>query len=230
MKLIGLIGGMTWESTLEYYRIMNEYVNEKLGGLHSVRCLLYSFDFADIGELQLKHKWWKLTKLLVSAAQTLEKSGAELIVICANTMHITADEVQNFIEIPILNIIDVIAQEILKNGLSKVGLLGTIYTMEEDFYKKRLSDKYGINIIIPKKDERKIINNIIYDELSQGIIKQSSKKRYIKIINNLISKKTEGIILGCTEIPFLIKKEDVNVPVFDSTSIHAKAAVDYALK
>lgn len=230
MKLIGLIGGMTWESTLEYYRIINESVKEKLGGLHSARCLLYSFDFADIEKLQLEHKWGDLTKLLVSAAQNLEKSGAELIVICTNTMHITADKVQEYIGIPILNIIDVTAEKILKNGLSRVGLLGTIFTMEENFYKKRLSEKYGIDVIIPSKAERNVINNIIYEELTLGIIKHSSRKKYIEIIDNLLSRKAEGIILGCTEIPLLIQKEDVKAPVFDTTSIHAKAAVRYALK
>jgi len=230
MKLIGLIGGMTWESTLEYYRIINESVKEKLGGLHSARCLLYSFDFADIEKLQLEHKWGDLTKLLVSATQNLEKSGAELIVICTNTMHITADKVQKYIGIPILNIIDVTAEKILKNGLSRVGLLGTIFTMEENFYKKRLSEKYGIDVIIPSKAERNVINNIIYEELTLGIIKHSSRKKYIETIDNLLSRKAEGIILGCTEIPLLIQKEDVKAPVFDTTSIHAKAAVRYALK
>jgi len=230
MKLIGLVGGMTWESTLEYYRIMNESVKEKLGEFHSARCLLYSFDFAPIAKLQEKRKWKKLTKLMETAAQTLERSGAELIVICANTMHIMADEIQNYISIPILNIIDVTAEEVLKNGLSSVGLLGTIFTMEEDFYKKRLSEKYGIDVIIPSKVGRKVINSIIYRELSLGIIKNSSKEKYIEIINDLLSRNAEGIILGCTEIPLLIKPDDSILPVFDTTRIHAKAGVEFALK
>ena len=230
MKFIGLIGGMTWKSTLEYYHIMNESVKEKLGGLHSVKCILYSFDFESIAELQIKRKWKKLTQLMITATQTLEKSGAEFIVICANTMHLMADEVQKKINIPILNIIDVTAEEILRQRLHKVGLLGTKFTMEEEFYKKRMTDKFGIDIIIPNKDEREIINSIIYKELSFGIIKKSSRAKYIEIIDDLLSRDAEGIVLGCTEIPLLIKKDDVNAPVFDTTSLHAKAAVEYALK
>ena len=230
MKKIGLIGGMTWESTLEYYRIINESVKEKLGGLHSADCILCSFDFAYIEKLQIKRKWRELTNLMIDAAQTLEKTGAEFIVICANTMHKTADEIQDNIRIPILHITDVTADEIIRKGLKKVGLLGTIFTMEEDFYKKRLKDKYDIDTIIPSKDEREIINDIIYKELSHGITKQSSKENYIEIINNMLSRKAEGIILGCTEIPLLIKQKDVNSPVFDTTMIHAKAAVEYAIK
>jgi aspartate racemase len=230
MKKIGLIGGMTWESTLEYYRIINESVKEKLGGLHSADCILCSFDFAYIEKLQIKRKWRELTNLMIDAAQTLEKTGAEFIVICANTMHKTADEIQDNIRIPILHITDVTAEEIIRKGLKKVGLMGTIFTMEEDFYKKRLKDKYDIDTIIPSKDEREIINDIIYKELSHGITKQSSKENYIEIINNMLSRKAEGIILGCTEIPLLIKQKDVNSPVFDTTMIHAKAAVEYAIK
>ena len=230
MKKIGLIGGMTWESTLEYYRIMNESVKEKLGGLHSADCVLFSFDFANIEKLQIRRKWGELTNLMIDAAQILEKIGAEFIVICTNTMHKMADETQSSIEIPILHITDVTAEEIMGKGLTKVGLLGTIFTMEEDFYKKRLKDKYGIDTIIPSKDEREIINNIIYKELSHGITKQSSKEKYIEIINNMLSRKAEGIILGCTEIPLLIKQKDVNPPVFDTTMIHAKEAVEYATK
>jgi len=230
MKKIGLIGGMTWESTLEYYRIINESVKEKLGGLHSADCVLFSFDFANIEKLQIRRKWGELTNLMIDAAQILEKIGAEFIVICTNTMHKMADETQSSIEIPILHITDVTAEEIIEKGLTKVGLLGTIFTMEENFYKKRLKDKYGIDTIIPSKNEREIINNIIYKELSHGITKQSSKEKYIEIINNMLSRKAEGIILGCTEIPLLIKQKDVNSPVFDTTMIHAKAAVEYATK
>ena len=230
MKKIGLIGGMTWESTLEYYRIINESVKEKLGGLHSADCILCSFDFANIEKLQIKRKWRELTNLMIDAAQILEKTGAEFIVICANTMHKMADEIQDNIRIPILHITDVTADEIIKKGCRTVGLLGTKITMEEDFYKKKLKEKYDIDIIIPNKGEREIINNIIYKELSQGITRRSSKEKYIEIINNLLSQEAEGIILGCTEIPLLIKQKDVIAPVFDTTMIHAKAAVDYALK
>ena len=230
MRKIGLIGGMTWKSTLEYYRIINEYVKEKLGGLHSANCIIYSFDFAYIEELQLNHNWSELTRLMISAAKTLEKAGAEFIVICANTMHKTADEIQDNIRIPLLHIINVTAEEIIKKGFRKIGLIGTKFTMEEDFYKNKFKEEYNINVIIPKIEEREIINNIIYHELSLGIIKKSSKEQYVEIIRNLFSIGAEVVVLGCTEIPLLIKQKDVNVPVIDTTKLHAKAAVEFALK
>ena len=230
MKTIGLIGGTTWVSTLEYYRIINETVKEKLGGLHSAKCLLYSFDFDIIGKYQMKNQWQKLTELMISASQNLEKSGADFIVICANTMHKTSDEIESNISIPVLNIIDATAEEITKKRVKKVGLLGTQFTMEEDFFKKRLTQNYDIEVIIPDKKDRNIVTNIIYNELSKGFINPASKHKYLKIIDSLLNKNAEGIILGCTEIPLLIKQEDVKIPVFDTTCIHAKAAVEYALK
>lgn len=230
MRKIGLIGGMTWKSTLEYYRIINEYVKEKLGGLHSANCIIYSFDFAYIEELQLNHNWSELTRLMISAAKTLEKAGAEFIVICANTMHKTADEIQDNIRIPLLHIINVTAEKIIKKGFRKIGLIGTKFTMEEDFYKNKFKEEYNINVIIPKIEERESINNIIYHELSLGIIKKSSKEQYVEIIRNLFSIGAEVVVLGCTEIPLLIKQKDVNVPVIDTTKLHAKAAVEFALK
>lgn len=229
MKTIGLIGGTTWLSTIEYYRIINETVKEKLGGAHSAHCILYSVDF---DEFIIKHegKWDEIAVLFIEIAKKLERSGADFLLICANTLHKIADEIQDNINIPILHIVDVTAQEILKKGLSKVGLIGTEYTMEENFYKQRLKEKFNIETIVPDPNERKIIHNIIFDELTYEIIKQSSRDKYIKIINGLISRGAEGIILGCTEIPLLIKENDVDTIIFDTTSIHAKAAVEYALK
>jgi len=229
MKKIGLIGGTTWISTLEYYRIINETIEEKLGGLHSAHCILYSVDF---DEFILKHKgkWEEISVLFVDIAKKLERSGADFLILCANTLHIIADDIQNNINIPLLRITDVTAEKIIESGLKKVGLLGTIYTMEDEFYKSRLKKKFNIETIIPESEDRNIINNVIINELSHEIIKKSSKQNFIKIIDKLVINGAEGIILGCTEIPMLIKKSDVNVPIFNTTFIHAKAAVDYALK
>ena len=229
MKVIGLIGGTSWISTLEYYRIINETVKEKLGGAHSAHCILYSIDFDEV-ILQREGKWDEITKSFTSYAKKLEQSGADFIIICANTMHIIADEIQKSIKIPILHIVDVTAEKIIERGLKKVGLLGTKLTMEKQFYKKRLKEKFNIDILVPETKEREIIQDIIFNELTHEIIKQSSKQMFIKIINNLFSKGAEGIILGCTEIPLLIKKSDLDTPVFDTTTIHARAAVEYALK
>ena len=230
MRTIGLIGGMSWESSLEYYRIMNETVKEKLGLLHSAKCILYSFDFEDVARLQHEREWEKLTKMMIEAAQILEKAGADFIVICANTMHKMAEDIQNKINIPILHIADATSKKILEKNIKRVGLLGTKFTMEEDFYKGRLIDKYEIKVIIPNEEERQIVHKVIYNELCLGKINQSSKKKFKKIIQNLISNGAEGIMLGCTEIPLLIKQEDVEVPLFDTTTIHAKYAVENALK
>ena len=229
MKKIGLIGGTTWISTLEYYRIINETIEEKLGGLHSAHCILYSVDF---DEFILKHKgkWEEISVLFVDIAKKLERSGADFLILCANTLHIIADDIQNNINIPLLRITDVTAEKIIESGLKKVGLLGTIYTMEDEFYKSRLKKKFNIETIIPESEDRNIINNVIINELSHEIIKKSSKQNFIKIIDKLVINGAEGIILGCTEIPMLIKKSDVNVPIFNTTFIHAKAAVEYALK
>jgi len=230
MKTIGLIGGMSWESTLEYYRIINETVKEKLGKNHSAKCLLYSVDFAEVGKLQHEGKWNELAQLMVNAAQRLEKGDADFIIICANTMHKVAEDVQNNVNIPILHIVDAVAEKILAKGLAKVGLLGTKFTMEEDFYKKRLNEKFAIDVIIPDTKEMEIIHNVVYNELCQGVINPASREKFKEVIKNLNVKGAEGVILGCTEIPLLIKQEDVEIPVFDTTSIHAKAAVELALK
>ena len=230
MKTIGLIGGMSWESSSEYYRIINETIKEKLGGLHSAKCILYSVDFEDIANLQHQGKWEELTKLMIDFAQTLERAGADLIVICTNTMHKMAEEIQNNINIPLLHIVDVTAEKIIEKGLSKLGLLGTEFTMEEDFYKKRLKERYNLDVIIPSDNDRKIIDNIIYNELCLGVRKESSKEKFKEVIKKLISDGADGLILGCTEIPLLISQEDVEASLFDTTTIHSKAAVEFALK
>lgn len=230
MKVIGLIGGMSWKSTLEYYRIINETVKERLGELHSAKCIIYSFDFAEIEELQRKGRWNRLTEMLIEAAQKLESCGAGLIVICSNTMHKLADKVQAEINIPLIHIIDVTAEKILERNIRYVGLLGTRFTMEEPFYRRRLEEKYSIKVVIPNLEERKIVDRVIFKELVLGVIKQASKKKFKQIIYSLMSRGAEGIILGCTEIPLLIRQEDVNVPLFDTITIHAKAAVEFALE
>ena len=230
MKTIGLIGGMSWESTSEYYKIINKTIKEKLGGLHSARCIMYSVDFEEIADLQHKGEWQKLTQLMINFAQRLEAAGADFIVICTNTMHKMAEEVQDTINIPLLHIADATAERIIGQGLRKPGLLGTKFTMEEDFYKQRLKEVHNINVIIPSHTDREIIDSIIYNELCRGIIKESSKEKFKEIIGKLISVGADGLILGCTEIPLLISQQDVEVPLFDTTTIHSQAAVEFALK
>ena len=229
MKTIGLIGGITWESTLEYYRIINEAVKLKLGDLYSAKLLLYSFNFAELLKLQQHSGWESISEKFIEAAETLQTAGAEIILICANTMHQVYDSVKEKIPTPILHITDVTAKEILKTDIRKVGLLGTKYTMEEDFYKDRLQN-FNIDSIIPDKNERELINKIIYNELCKGIFSIKSKKVFIEIIDNLHNRGSDGIILGCTEIPLLINEQDVKIPIFNTTLIHAAAAVNYALK
>ena len=229
MKTMGLIGGMSWESSLEYYRIVNETVKEKLGGLHSCKCLMYSVDFGVIEALQHQNKWDELTKLMIEAAQNLKHGGADFIVICTNTMHKMAPEIETATGLNVLHIADVTGAAISKDQIQKVGLLGTRFTMEGDFYKKRLKDNYDIEVIIPEDADRQIIHDIIYNELCLGIIKDDSRQKYIDIINKLCANGAEGIILGCTEIPLLIKQSDVLIPVYDTTKIHAESAVEFAL-
>lgn len=229
MKTIGLIGGMSFESTLEYYRIINETVRLKLGKLHSAKCLMYSVDFEKIEILQHENKWDELTEIMVDIAKKLKNAGADFIVICTNTMHKMAEEIEEKAQIKVLHIAEAAGKEIIKRNMKKVGLLGTSFTMEQDFYKKVLKDNFNIDVIIPSKEEREIIHKVIYNELCNGIINEESKDKYIKIINNLVSKGAEGIILGCTEIPLLIKKEDVEVSIFDTTTIHSISAAEFAL-
>jgi aspartate racemase len=230
MKTIGLIGGMSWESSIEYYKVINETIRAKLGGFHSAKCIMYSVDFAEIEPLQHQGKWKETTQILISAARSVEAGGADFVIFCTNTMHKVADEVQKKIRIPILHIADAMAKTIKDQALTKVGLLGTKFTMEEDFYKGRLSQKHHLQIIIPPPEDREVVHRIIYEELCMGEIKPSSKTRYLEIIERLAKNGAEGIILGCTEIGLLVKKEDTRVPLFDTTKIHAMAAVEYALE
>ncbi|GJJ26552.1 aspartate/glutamate racemase family protein [Bacillus velezensis] len=228
MKTIGLIGGMSWESSAEYYRIINEEIKKKLGGLHSAKCLLYSVDFKEIEHYQSVGAWDKAGEALGQVARSLEKAGADFIVICTNTMHKVLGYIQEMITIPILHIADATAEQIIRQDIRSVGLLGTKYTMEQDFYKSRIAS-HDINVIVPDDEERELINNIIYQELCLGEIKQSSKNIYKKIMNNLVDRGAEGIILGCTEIGLLVKAEDSKVPLFDTTLIHAQKAVNKSL-
>lgn len=230
MKTIGLIGGMSWESSLEYYRIINEEVKNKLGGLHSAKSLMYSVDFEEIERVQHQEKWDEATQLMIDAAQRLEKGGADFVLICSNTMHKMADEVQRNIEIPLLHIADATAEKIKEAGFKKIGLTGTKFTMEEDFYKGRLIKKYDLDVIIPGEEERQTVDDIIYKELCLGVIKPSSRDQFRKIIHNFVKNGAQAIILGCTEIPLLVKQEDIEVRLFDTTRIHAESAVEYALK
>jgi aspartate racemase len=229
MKIIGLIGGMSWESSLEYYRIINERIREKLEGLHSAKSLMYSVDFEEVEKLQRLGKWGEATELMIDAAKKLERGGADFIVICTNTMHKMAEEMQQKIQIPILHIADSTAEKIKAAGYKKIGLLGTKFTMEENFYKGRLIEKYNLEVLIPDEAERQFVHDVIYKELCLGIVQQNSKNRFKTIIENLSNNGAEAVILGCTEIPLLIKQEDVAVPLFDTTRIHAESAVDFAL-
>ena len=229
LKTIGLIGGMSWESTVTYYKIINETVKEKLGGLHSAKCILYSVDFQEIEECQANGNWEKSGEILGEAANNLEKAGADFIVICTNTMHKVVDQIKEKISIPILHIAEMTAEKILEKGLKNIALLGTKYTMEQDFYKSKLIEK-GINVIIPDKNDIEIINEVIYDELCLGTINSDSKKKFLEIVDKLRSKGAEGIILGCTEIGLLIKNEDTDVPLFDTAIIHAEQAAIYSIK
>jgi aspartate racemase len=229
MKTIGLIGGMSWESSLEYYRLINQAVHAKLGGFHSAKSLMISVDFAEIETMQQKGQWAEAAQVLVSAAMGLEQGGADFVILCTNTMHKVAGEIEARLNIPFLHIADATAQKITDLGIYKVGLLGTRFTMEEDFYKSRLSQRYGLEVMIPNAGEREIVHRVIYGELVNGIIRLASKAQYIDIIDRLVSNGTEAVILGCTEIGLLVKDGDCRVPLFDTTRIHAEAAVEYAL-
>ena len=229
MKVIGLIGGMSWESTAEYYRIINETVKERLGGHHSAKILLYSVNFSELVELQQDGRWQEATEFICEAARRVELGGADCILICTNTMHKMAAEVQRAVVIPLLHIADATAMEIKKKGIGQVALLGTKYTMEEEFYKGRLRMKYGFEVLIPPEEDRNIVNQIIYDELCLGKIEEESKRHFVRIINSLRERGGEGVILGCTEISLLIKDKDSPLELFDTTTIHARAAVDFAL-
>ena len=229
MKTIGLIGGMSWESTVSYYRIINETVKVHLGGLHSAKILLYSVDFDEIESCQSSGDWNKAAVLLADSAQRLEKGGADFIVICTNTMHKLVPQIQQVINIPVLHIAEVTADELVEHNIRKVGLLGTKYTMTQDFYKNKLIER-GIDIIVPDGEDINTVNYIIYNELCCGLISQTSKEKYLEIISKLQKCGAEAIILGCTEIGLLIKQEDISLPVFDTTLIHAQKAAMLAIE
>ena len=228
MKTIGIIGGLTWYSTVEYYKLLNELVNKRLGGAHAAKIILYSVDFAEIKILTAQEDWKGIAAIMCKAAKSIELAGADCLMIGANTMHNVADEIEAAINIPIIHIAEATAAVIKNRGLKKVALLGTKYTMQMDFYKNKLADK-SIETVIPGASDIEFINNSIYNEFSKGIFLPETKRKYLRIINDLIQQGAEGFILGCTEIPILIKPEDCAVPVFDTGLIHSTAAVDFAL-
>jgi aspartate racemase len=229
MKVIGLIGGMSWESSAVYYKIINEKTKAHLGGVHSCQCLMYSVDFGEIAALQHKGDWAKLSEIMIDTAQRLERGGADFIVLCTNTMHKLADDIEANVSIPLVHIADVTAEAVKEKGMKKIGLLGTKFTMEHDFLKGRLLEKHGVESIIPNEPQRDIIHKIIYEELVKGIVTKESRLAYLTIINDLIAQGAEGIILGCTEIGLLISNEFTDAILFDTTEIHAVKAVQLTL-
>ena len=233
MKTIGIIGGVSWVSSIEYYRLMNEMVNKQLGGLHSAKILMYSIEFGNFSDeerLAEKGDWSLLNRTMIDAAQRLKRGGADFIVIASNTLNSRADDIQENVQIPVLHIADATGEKVNKSGIKTVALLGTKYTMEQNFYRDRLEKKYGLMVITPNETEREYINSVIFDELCAGKMYNKSRERFVQIINRLVDEDgVQGVILGCTEIPLLIKQRDVKVPVFDTMTIHAEAAVKYAL-
>ncbi len=228
MKTIGLLGGMSWESTAEYYRLLNEFTRERLGGLHSARCVLYSVDFAEIEQLQVQGRWDEAGEVLASAARSLEAAGADLVLLCTNTMHKVADQVQAAVSVPLLHLADATAEAVRAQGLRRVGLLGTAFTMEQDFYRGRLAAG-GLDVSVPDADGRALVHRVIYEELCLGVVREESRTAYREVIASLVAAGAEGIVLGCTEIELLVGTEDSPVPVFPTARIHAAAAVDAAL-
>jgi aspartate racemase len=230
VKIIGLIGGMSWESTVPYYRQINETIKERLGGLHSAKIILYSVDFHDIEQLQRAGDWEAAGAILAEAAHSLETAGASFLVLCTNTMHKVASSIEAAVTIPLLHIADPTAVEIKESGHSTVGLLGTRFTMEQEFYRDRLSERHGLRVIVPGPDDRETIHRIIYEELCLGIVTTDSRDAYRRIMANLTSQGAQAIILGCTEISLLVNQKDSEVPLFDTTGIHARAAAEEALR
>ena len=229
MKTIGLIGGLSWESSIEYYRIINQETQKRLGGLHSAKCLMHSFDFAEIEALQAAGDWKAATERMIAAARSLEGAGAGCIVICSNTMHRMAEDVAAAVDLPLIHIADATAAVILADGLQTIGLLGTRYTMEQEFYKGRMVDRLGLSVLIPDRNGRDIVHRIIYEELVRGVIMSESRALYQAVIENLRKEGAQAVILGCTEIGLLIKPEDCRIPSYDTTYLHALAAVEWAL-
>jgi aspartate racemase len=230
MKTIGLIGGMSWESSAMYYKIINETTRDRVHPLANARSLMFTVNFHQVEQLQHAGKWDEAGEMMEDAAIRLERGGADCVVLCTNTMHKLADWIENAVKIPLIHIADATAEKILAQDMTKIGLLGTGFTMEQDFYKGRLTDKHGLEVIVPKKPDRDIVHRVIYDELVQGKVMDSSKLEYVRIMRDLVSQGAQGIILGCTEIMLLVNQDDSSVPVFDTTTIHAVAAVDFALQ
>lgn len=228
MKVIGLIGGMSWNSSAEYYRIINELIVKRQGGLHSARLILYSLDFSEVEQVQREGHWDNAATILGEAGRALKLAGADFLIVCTNTMHKVADAVAQSSGLPLLHICDVTGKAIAKSGLRSVGLLGTLFITEEPFFQRKLQEHFGGEVLVPNEKDRAVIHRIIYDELCQGKFKASSRRACVKIISRLIERGAEGIILGCTELPLLIQPGDVNVPLFDTTRLHAEATVDLA--
>lgn len=229
MKTVGLIGGMSWESTVPYYRDINQAVAARLGGLHSARILLHSVDFYEIEQLQAAGDWDRAGEILADIARGLERAGADFLVLCTNTMHVVADRIREATRIPLLNIADATAEAVAAAGMTKVGLLGTRFTMERDFYRGRLADKHGIHVLIPPESDRKIVHRVIFDELCRGSLRPESRAEYVRIIADLAANGAQGVVMGCTEIGLLVRQEDVAARLFDTAAIHAEAAARYAL-
>ena len=230
MKTIGLLGGMSWESSLVYYRLINQAVKRRLGGLHSAQCLLYSYDFAEIEALQHADEWGELTLKMIEGVQRLADGGADFLVICTNTMHRMAEEIEAAAGMPLLHIADAAANAIHAKGLTTVGLLGTNFTMTGEFYRSRLEERHGLRVLIPNEADRRSVHRIIYSELVLGKIREESRAAYSEVINRLKAAGAQGVILGCTEIPLLVSQADVDIPVFDTTTLHAEVAVDWAMQ
>ena len=229
MKVMGLIGGMSWNSTLEYYRIINELFAQRLGGLHSARLILYSLDFDEIERAQREARWDDAAHILVEASTALKQAGADFLVICTNTMHRVADVVAEKSSLPLLHIVDVTGNAIRDRGLHRIGLLGSRFVMKEAFYRERLQKQFAIEVLVPEEDDMVVVDRIIYDELCRGRTKASSRRTCADVISRLVGRGAEGIVLGCTELPLLIRSGDTDVPVFDTTRLHAEAAVNLAL-
>ncbi|MDI4653299.1 MULTISPECIES: aspartate/glutamate racemase family protein [Pseudoalteromonas] len=229
MKTIGLIGGMSWESTQSYYQLLNQGVKNKLGGLHSAKIVLVSLDFAEIAVLQQQQDWPQMAEILIKAAKQVEAAGADYLLICTNTMHKLAEQVQAAVAIPLLHIADAVGENLIQNNFKKVALLGTQFTMEQDFYKQRLADKFAIDVLIPDAQGRETVHRVIYDELCKGIISPESKTEYLTIIDNLTQQGAEAIILGCTEIALLVQQSDTSIPLLDSTALHCAMALENSL-
>ncbi|HEY9030307.1 MAG TPA: aspartate/glutamate racemase family protein [Kangiella sp.] len=229
MKTIGLIGGMSWESTIGYYRKINQRVKKALGGLHSAKIVLHSVDFDPIEKLQHSGNWVGTADILIEAAKSVESAGADFVLICTNTMHKVAADIEQNINIPLLHIADATAEALVKDGVKKVGLLGTAFTMEQNFYKQRIIETYGLEVVIPNKADRQLVHNTIYNELCLGNIQDASRQEYLRIIKELTKSGAEAIILGCTEIGMLINQQHTDVPIYDTTAIHAAKAVEWAI-